>query len=634
MHTDSKNVLLVSMPFACITIPSIQLAVLETYLKERGITIHTQHLYLKAADFYGLQNYNFLIYPPNDSYTAQMVFSKYVFPEYWSIKEEKIREYFQKTIIKDTETQQFNFDYYVQKTDEFYQWVIENINWRIYDVIGFTLNYGQLLPSLAVAKKIKELYPEKKIILGGSRTVDNRGVNVLKTFPYVDFIVSGEGEDALYRLASDYENYETIPRLMYRKNNNVFWNQTHDILDISSLPIPYYDQFFEQLKTCSDELKQYFAYYGRLPIEISRGCWWNHCTFCNLNIQFKKYREKNIDRFIQELEFLSNKYRMLDFQIISNTLPKTDYRLLFERLIQIGKDYNLFGEVRAGQLTSEDYILMKKAGFTIIQTGVESFSQHYLRKMNKGARVIDNIAALKFCKENSIENQYNLIVNYPNEELVDFEETKKTIQLFKQYLDPPQICQLRVFYGSPIYKNPKQFNIEALEYASLDKMMYPIEVLNKGISFVYGFKRKNELGENNWDQLVDDWRKERERLTAEGVKRNTPIDKLIFYFVDGGNFIKIYDKRDTQNIQICTLDEIERKIFLACIDVISYNELQERFPDIPDYKLAAILDTFEQSNIVFKEDEYYLSLPLSYSQIYSNMNKEKTERDQIICDSF
>ena len=39
---------------------------------------------------------------------------------------------------------------------------------------------------------------EKKIIFGGSRTVDALGIKVLETFDYVDFIVSGDGEDALY----------------------------------------------------------------------------------------------------------------------------------------------------------------------------------------------------------------------------------------------------------------------------------------------------------------------------------------------------------------------------------------------------------------------------------------------------
>jgi len=611
MHTDSKNVLLISMPFAGTAIPSIQLAVLEGYLKEREINIKTRHLYLKAAEIYGLNNYNFLIYPPNDSYTAQMIFSKYVFPEHWQKTEDRFREYFNENLSKNKEIQkQFTFENYVQQTDKFYNWILENTDWRSYDIIGFTLNYGQLLPSLAIAKKIKELCPDKKIIFGGSRTTGTLGIKVLEAFSYVDFIVSGDGEDALYHLASDYQNYESIPRLMYRKGNEVIWNESDAIVDINSLPIPSYDSFYEELKLTSMEVQQYFFYNGRLPVEISRGCWWNQCSFCNLNIQHKKYREKNVDKIIEEIQTLSDRYKMLDFQIIGNTLPKTEYRTLFEKLKELGRDFAFFAEARAGQLKSEDYTLMKEAGFTTIQTGIESFSQHYLKKMNKGTRVIDNIAALKFCKENRIINSYNVIVEYPNEEPVDFEETKKNIQLFKQYLDPPQICYLRILFGSPIHRNPEQFNIQQLEYAPIDRLMYPQEFLEKGFNFVYGFKRKEELGKHDWVQLVDDWRKERERLAVEGAKRGTPIDKLIFYFVDGGSFVKIYDKRNSENIRIYVLDELERKIFLACIDVISYHELKDQFPGIPDRQLAQILGTFEQCGIIFHEDDCYLSLPL------------------------
>jgi ribosomal peptide maturation radical SAM protein 1 len=611
MHTNSKNVLLASMPFAGTAIPSIQLAILESYLKEREINIKTRHLYLKAAEFYRLNNYNFLIYPPNDSYTAQMVFSKYVFPEHWQKTESKFREYFNLNLSKNKEIEkQFAFDIYVQQTDKFYNWILENIGWESYDIIGFTLNYGQLLPSLAIAKKIKELHPNKKIIFGGSRVTGLLGLKVLESFGYIDFVVSGDGEDALYRLASDYQNYESIPRLMYRKGNEVIWNESDTVVDINTLPISSYDSFYEELNSSSLELQQYFFYNGKLPVEISRGCWWNQCSFCNLNIQHKKYREKNIDRIIEEIQVLSNKNKILDFQIIGNTLPKTEYQPLFEKLKQLGKDFTFVAETRADQLKSKDYILMKEAGFTTIQTGIESFSQHYLKKMNKGVRVIDNIAALKFCKENEIINRYNLIIDYPNEELIDFEETKRNIQLFKQYLNPPQICYLRVLYGSPIHRNPEQFNIQQLEYAPIDRLMYPQESLEKGFNFVYGFKRKNELGKHDWIQLVEDWKKEREFLEIDGIKKQTFIDKLIFYFVDGGSFVKIYDKRDSENIRIYVLDELERKIFLACIDVISYHDLQERFPDVPSNKLVDILESFEQSGIVFHEDDCYLSLPL------------------------
>ena len=75
MHNGGKTVLLVSMPFAETSIPSIQLALLESYLKQRKINITAKHLNLKIAEFYGLHNYNYLINSPNDSYAAQIVFS-------------------------------------------------------------------------------------------------------------------------------------------------------------------------------------------------------------------------------------------------------------------------------------------------------------------------------------------------------------------------------------------------------------------------------------------------------------------------------------------------------------------------------------------------------------------------------
>jgi len=627
MHNDKKNVLLIAMPFAGTDIPSIQLAVLEGYLKERNINIKTRHLYLKAAEFYGLNNYNFLIYPPNDSYTAQIIFSKYVFPEHWITTEEKCREYFQRETSANREIQQhFTFDNYVQQTDEFYNWILKYVDWQPYDIIGFTLNYGQFLPSLAIAKAIKKLHPEKKIIFGGSRTANKLGIKVMEAFDYVDFIISGDGEEALYRVASEYQNYESIPHLMYRKGNEIIWNESDASIDLNSLPIPSYGPFYNELDSTSSEVQQYFYYYGRLPVEISRGCWWNKCSFCNHNIQYKNYREKNVDKIIEEIQLLSDMYNMLAFQIIGNTLPKKNYRILFEKIKQLGRDFTFVAEARAGQLKSEDYTLLKEAGFTTIQTGIESFSQNYLMKMNKGTRVIDNIAALKFCKENGIANRYNLLIDYPNEESIDFEETKKTVQLFHQYLDPPQICYLRVVFGSPIQRNPEQFNIERLKYSHSDMIMFPEEFLEKEFNFVYEFKRKEYLGEHNWVQLVDGWKKERERLALEGIKQQTTIDQFIFYFVDGKKFLKIYDKRNAENIRVYVLDELERAIFLSCIDINSLQELQEIFSHISETTLAGILNTFEESGIVFKEDDHYLSLPLGYNLVSSHLPKREPQQ--------
>jgi len=626
MHRDSKKVLLISMPFASTNIPSIQLGILESYLKERDIFIKTEHLYLKAAGFYSINNYNSLIFPPNDSYIAQMIFSKYVFPNHWKDNAENFSKYFNEKISQNN----FSFDGYMEQSDGFYNWIIENLDWKSYDIVGFTLNYGQFLPSLAVAKKIKEVDPDKKIILGGSRTTGQLGVRVLESFDFVDFIVSGDGEEALYQLASDYDNYASIPGLIYRNENGVNWNENNGFFDLNNISIPSYDSFFVELHRSPIGVQQYFRYYGRIPVEISRGCWWNKCSFCNMSLQHKKYREKRVDRIVEEIDFLSEKYNILDFQIIGNTLPLKDFQILFEKINALGKDFNFVAETRAGRLKSNDYTMMKDAGFTVIQTGVESFSPNYLKKMNKGTRVIDNIAALKFCKENGIKNIYNIIVNYPNEELQDYEETKAIIQLFKQYLDSPSLSNLRVLYDSAIHNQPENYNIENLTSVSIDEIMFPIELLGKKFNFVYDFKRKETLYENNWDSLIANWKKERESLILEGIKTERNIDKFVFYFVDGGTFIKIYDKRNRENIQVYILDDTERCIFLSCVDVISFEKLKEKFPELSESNLHEILGSFVSSNILFMEDEFYLSLPLDYKKcIGKNVNnvnlKNKTK---------
>lgn len=603
-NTNTSSVLLISMPFAGVEIPSIQLALLEAYLKEREIPVNTRHLYIKAADFYGIKNYNSLIHSPNDSYLPQMVFSKHVFPSHWEKNIGRFREYYDKINRQPT----FTFDDYVQRTDDFYNFVLSTINWQSYDIIGFTLNYGQFLPSLAVAKKIKEFYPDKKIVFGGSRTIGELGRNTLKVFPYVDLVVSGEGEEALYKLALQPVDYAQVPNLIYRNDGEVVFSDILSQVDLNTLPIPTYDDFYEELKTVSAPVKEFFSYQGRLPVEVSRGCWWNRCTFCNLNIQYKGYREKNVDKIVEEIDFLSDRYEILSFHIVSNNLLLKNMRLLCKRLIELRKDFSFFAEARADQLKNRDYILLKKAGFTMIQTGIESFSSSYLKKMNKGVDVIDNIAALKFCMENGIVNEYNLMVGYPNEENMDFEETKKNVDVIRDYIDSPNLCNLRVVYGSPIFLNKERVGIDELDFFEIDKIMFPKEVLKKGISFVYSFKTKERS--YSWEDLVNQWRNKRKSIKAKGIESRVLVDKLVFYFVDGGKFLKIYDKRGDEGLRIYVLDELERTIFLACQDVASYESLQKRFSDIPDYKLAAVLYTLQDCGLIFRDGSRYLSLPL------------------------
>jgi len=619
MHTDNKSILIISMPFAETSIPSIQLALLESYLKNREINIKTKNFYLNAAEIYGLNNYNYLINSPNDPYVAQMVFSKYLFPDHWNKNFEKFR-YFYENIIgyKKGFLENFSFERYIEKSDDFLKYAFKSVDYSLYDIIGFTLNYGQFLPSLALSFKIKERYPDKNIVFGGSSTINELGKRILNSFDWIDFIVSGEGEEALFLLSSNFSNYENIPGLIYRKNKDIIWNTNNNYLNLDFLPFLDFTSYYQDLNNISDEVQQYHKLYGRLPIELSRGCWWNNCTFCNICAYNKKYREKSVDRFIEELVFLSDKYKILEFQIIGNTLPVNDFKKLCKNIIKTGKDLSLYIESRAGILKSNDYSLLKKAGFKHIQTGIETLSSNYLKKMNKGTKIIDNIAALKFCKENHIKNSYNFITDCPNEEKIDFDETQKNISLIQKYLEPPNISKYVVTFQSQIYNHPEKYNIKKLEPTVIDTIIYPKEYLDKNIGFFYSFIRKKEIKEKPWKQLINNWKNIYDQQKTLGLKRETDLEKLVFYFIEGGNFIKIYDKRINDNAMIYILNKEERKVFLECKDIKSSSDLKEKFKDIKSSELELILKSFVEAGIFYKENELYLALPISYHQYFNN----------------
>ncbi|MBU0497774.1 MAG: RiPP maturation radical SAM C-methyltransferase, partial [Candidatus Thermoplasmatota archaeon] len=571
------------------------------------------HPYLKIAEIYGVNNYNSLVLPPGDSYLAQMVFSKYLFPTNWEEKRKAFRTYYNKLKERIPPSRHlFSFDEYVEKTDIFFEYICQNIDWREHSLIGFTLNYGQFLPSIVLAKFIKEQDPEKKIVFGGSRTTGILGKRTLSTFDFVDYIVSGEGEEALYQLAKNQSDLESIPGLIYRKNKEILWNTHYKNININNGPLPNYDSFFSELRTSLPELQQFFNYYGRLPIEISRGCWWNRCTFCNLNLQYPQYKEKDVTRILHEIKLLSEKYHILSFQIIGNTLPKQHLRTLLQQIIALQKDLTFYAEARADSLKQEDYQLLKLAGFTTIQTGIESFSQNYLKKINKGTQIIHNIAALKYCKENKIKNHYNLIINYPNEEDIDYKETKDNIEKFKRYLDPPQLCTLRVVYGSSIQQHPTEYNIAQLEFTTIDKLMFPMEILKNNFLFIYDFTQKQQTQPHAWFDLIQNWHQVRTEVLTQSINTQQSLDDLIFYFIDGGTFLKIYDKCDPNNIQIYSLNETERAVFISCSDIISYHKLYNKL-DLSETDLHQILSDLISSDILFEENNYFLSLPLSYS---------------------
>ena len=78
---------------------------------------------------------------------------------------------------------------------QFLTWALTTVDWDQYDVVGFTSTFDQNVASLSLAKLIKDVYPDVRIVFGGANFDGEMGLEQFRAFPWIDYVVSGESEE-------------------------------------------------------------------------------------------------------------------------------------------------------------------------------------------------------------------------------------------------------------------------------------------------------------------------------------------------------------------------------------------------------------------------------------------------------
>jgi radical SAM superfamily enzyme YgiQ (UPF0313 family) len=134
------------------------------------------------------------------------------------------------------------------------------------------------------------------------------GIEVIRQFPFVDAVVSGEGDHVFPVMVHRILENKTISDIsgVLIRDMDLESEAAHRgapmVRDLDSLPYPDYDDFFEQLEASGIEAD--FRFPVRVMFETSRGCWWGekqHCTFCGLNGLTMTFRSKSAKRAPDEL---------------------------------------------------------------------------------------------------------------------------------------------------------------------------------------------------------------------------------------------------------------------------------------------------------------------------------------------
>jgi len=298
-----------------------------------------------------------------------------------------------------------------------------------------------------IARLIKNLYPESKVILGGIHpTILPDGV--LENDD-IDFVLRRECEETLiefYDAIKNRSDYSKIKGLSFKTNGKVIHNPTADLPDLNQLsPFPYY--LFDK------HLDRYnFSF-----IASSRGCPYD-CIFCSQRIiSGQKFRYVPTEIVLDEMDLLINKYKQRHINFVDDNFTANPQRIieLCEGMIKkrFYEKATFDCQTRADAINDDILNLLKKAGCRLINFGLETASERLMVILNKRETVQDNIKAVKMAKKHGFGVSGTFIFGLPTETR---EERWQAYRLAKELnLDYVRFNNATPYPGTKLYEIAK-----------------------------------------------------------------------------------------------------------------------------------------------------------------------------------
>ena len=294
--------------------------------------------------------------------------------------------------------------------------------------VGLTASTVLIDNALAVIKKIKERYPETKIIIGGVHATVNP--QEVLNHQEVDYVAMGEGEYSLLELLSGWAP-EGIKGIGFKENERIIINSAREtISDINIFPSMPYDLL------PMDRYYPALGSYQRTPsfgMITSRGCP-GRCTYCKGNLLGERVRFISAEKIVKEIMYLQKNYGIKDITFYDDTFTahkqrvKDFCKLIFENNLDL--TWCCFS--RVDTVDFEMLKEMRKAGCYQILYGVESAVPEILENIKKRITLQKVEEAVLNTKKAGIEIRLSFMIGNPGET----EETiKKTID-YAIFLDP------------------------------------------------------------------------------------------------------------------------------------------------------------------------------------------------------
>lgn len=300
-----------------------------------------------------------------------------------------------------------------------YRWreIEEHIQGSQYDLFGITATTPIVKTGYHLCETIRRYHPKSGIVFGGVHAT------ALPEEPFhrapVDFVVRGDGEDALVKLARGVP-VETIAGLSYKEGARIRHVMPDGLVeDLDRLPHPAFH------KVDLTRYKPAVGSYKRLPalnMMATRGCP-GRCTFCNsANV---KLRKRSPESICSEMKLLAQRYGIREISFYDDTFtvyPKTVMKLC-DLLIEKRIDLTWCCFARTDTVGMPMLEKMKAAGCHQIMFGIEAADPGILKNIKKRSDPAKAENAVRMARKAGLTVRCAFMFGNPGETGATIDET-------------------------------------------------------------------------------------------------------------------------------------------------------------------------------------------------------------------
>ncbi|MFZ5641601.1 MAG: cobalamin-dependent protein [Bacillota bacterium] len=303
------------------------------------------------------------------------------------------------------------------------------------DVVATSAYTSTMYAAADVLQAAREAVPAVVTVIGGVHPTFCYE-EVLQEYPFIDYVVCGEGEHTLRELIGVFgmsgdgrKSIGEVKGIAYRDEKGIVYTGEKPFIGDLDAVTGAWDLV---------EWKDYTYYIfpgSRLAvISTSRGCK-HDCSFCSQQkFWHQSWRGRSVKSVTDEIGLLHEKYKV-DVILIADEYPTCDrerWEVILDWLIEKKLGVKILLETRVDDIVRDEDIMWKykKAGVVHIYIGVEATSQETLDRFKKGIGTNDSKAALDIINSHDIVTETSFVLGTPEETIGSIRETLELAKIY------------------------------------------------------------------------------------------------------------------------------------------------------------------------------------------------------------